>query len=566
MVPPMRQPETEIIRLRPGQLPYVSLTADIFYRLLTAEIAAQRGLYGAAAGTMMNLARGTSDPRLARRALEFHLAGGNLPGALDAARLWARLAPGDSEAGSTELALAAANGQTKGLAQALRQRIDAAKDKVVAISQALSVLSRLKDRRLAFEILDEACSASVRKLPAARVALADVAYAAGNYERALQEARAALVAEPKSEAAAQRVLEYGAKVDPHGALNEVRAFIARYPDARKLRLMLAAQLADSGDYNAAQAELAAMSRRAPEDFDLLFMQAQIAYQAGRLSQASALLQQYLEVQNQRQRAAAPGATDAGAAAIDAHILLARIAEDQGRYEEAIAELGHIDDPTMRYSVQMRQAVLRGKGGHIEQALASVDAAVSEDDDERVLGVLTKAQILRDAGQIDSAVSLLETADKVLPDMVEIKYELAMLYERQGRLSDLERLLRQVIELDPERAHAYNALGYTLADNHQRLPEALALVSRALELAPSDPFILDSMGWVKFRMGDNAAAVDYLKRAYAQLPEPDIGVHLGEVLWAQGLCQEAMTLWKEAARKDANNSTLLNTLKRLGVEF
>ncbi len=566
IAPPLRQAETEVIRLRPGKLPYVSLTADIFYRLLVAEIAAQRGLYGPAADTMMNLARGTSDPRLARRALEFQLAGGNLSGALDAARLWARLAPADSEAGSTELALAAANGQTKGLAQALRQRIDSSHDKAAAISQALSVLSRLKDKRMAFEILDEALSDPVRKLPAARIALADVADATGNDERATQEARAALAADPKSEAAAQRVLEYGAKVDPSRARNEVRDFIARYPDARKLRLMLASQLADSGDYNGAQAELAAMSRRSPEDFDLLFMQAQIAYQAGRLSQASTLLQQYLEVQNQRQRAAVPGATDAGAAATDAHVLLARIAEDERRYEEAIIELSRIDDPTMRYSVQMRQAALRAKQGLIAQALTMVDEAVPDDDDERVLGVLTKAQILREVGQVDSAVSLLETADKALPNTAEIKYELAMLYERQGRLSDLERLLRQVIELDPERAHAYNALGYTLADHNQRLPEALELVTRALELAPTDPFILDSMGWVKFRLGDNVAAVNYLKRAYAQLPEPDIGVHLGEVLWAQGMQQEAIELWREALRKDANNITLLNILKRLGVKF
>ncbi len=564
MTTPMRQPETEVIRLRPGKLPYVSLTADIFYSLLVAEIAAQRGMYGAAANAMMNLARVTTDPRLARRALEFNLVGGDLPSALDAARLWSRLAPAEAEARSTALALAAANGQTKGLGQALRQRIEASNDKAAAINQALSVLSRLKDRRMAFKILDEALSDPVRKLPAARVALADVAYASGDYKRAAQEARAALTADPKSEAAAQRVLEYGVKVDPHLARNEVRTFIARNPDARKLRIMLAAQLAESGDYNAAQAELAAMSKRAPEDFDLLFIQAQLAYQSGRLSEARTLLQQYLEVQNQRERAAVPGATDAGAAAVDAHILLSRIAEDEGRYEEAIAELSQIDDPSMRYSLQMRQAALRGRQGRIAEALTLVDVATPEDEGERILGVLTKAQILRDAGQIDSAVSLLETADKALPETVEIKYELAMLYERQERLSDLERLLRQVIELDPERAHAYNALGYTLADHNQRLPEALALISRALELAPSDSFILDSMGWVKFRMGDNAAAVDYLKRAYAQQPEPDIGAHLGEVLWAQGKRQEAMAVWREGLRKDPNNKTLLDTLKRLGV--
>ena len=564
MAPQSRQPETEVIRLRPGQLPYVSLTSDIFYRVLASEIAAQRGMYGTAATTMVGLARDTGDPRLARRGLEFQLAGGNLPGALEAARVWARLAPNDVEAASTELALAAANGQTKGLAQALRTRIDNSRDKPAAIGQALAVLSRLNDRRLALRILDESLSDSVRKLPAAHLALADVASAAGDYERAAQEARAALAADPRSEGAAQRVLEYGSRVDPKRAQTEARAFINRNPGARKVRLMLAGQLADNGDYDGALAELQAMSRRSPEDFDLLFMQAQLAYKSGQLPQAKALLQQYLDVQNQRQRATVPGATDAGAAAADAHVLLARISEDQGQYDEAIAELGRIDDPTLRYSVRMRQAALRAKSGNVDGALAMIDAAGPQDEEERTLGVLTKAQILRDADRVGQAVSVLEAADQALPDTVEIKYELAMLYERQNRLADLERMLRQVIALDPDHAHAYNALGYTLADHNQRLPEALDLITQALELSPNDPFILDSMGWVKFRMGDTTAAADYLRRAYSVRPEADIAAHLAEVLWSQGKRDQATDLLRAALQKDPRNKTVLDVVKRLGV--
>ncbi len=564
MAPQSRQPETEVIRLRPGQLPYVSLTGDIFYRVLASEIAAQRGMYGTAATTMVGLARDTGDPRLARRGLEFQLAGGNLPGALEAARVWSRLAPNDVEASSTELALAAANGQTKGLAQALRKRIDSSRDKPAAIGQALAVLSRLNDRRLALRILDESLSDSVRKLPAAHLALADVASAAGDYERAAQESRAALAAEPKSEPAAQRVLEYGSKVDPKRAQSEARAFINRNPGARKVRLMLAGQLADSGDYDAALAELQAMSRRSPEDFDLLFMQAQLAYKSGHLPQAKTLLQQYLDVQNQRQRATVPGATDAGAAAADAHVLLARIAEDQGHYDEAIAELGRIDDPTLRYSVRMRQAALRAKSGRVDDALAMIDTAGPQDEEERALGALTKAQILRDADRVGEAVTALEAADQALPDTVEIKYELAMLYERQNRLADLERMLRQVIALDPDHAHAYNALGYTLADHNQRLPEALDLITQALELSPNDPFILDSMGWVKYRMGDSTAAADYLRRAYSVRPEADIAAHLAEVLWSQGKRDQATELLRAALQKDPRNKTVLDVVKRLGV--
>src|SRR5690606_4987519 len=158
-------------------------------------------------------------------------------------------------------ALAAATGQTSGLAEALRARIDASRDKAAGIAQATAVLSRMSDRKAALAILDEALAGPARKHPAAHLALADAARAAGDAPRAVAEARAALAAAPASEDAAQRVLEYGLSVDPQAALAEARAFAQRNPGARRLRLMLASQLAEHGDYDAALAELSAMSRR-----------------------------------------------------------------------------------------------------------------------------------------------------------------------------------------------------------------------------------------------------------------------------------------------------------------
>jgi Flp pilus assembly protein TadD len=133
------------------------------------------------------------------------------------------------------------------------------------------------------------------------------------------------------------------------------------------------------------------------------------------------------------------------------------------------------------------------------------------------------------------------------------------------MRDTERLLRQVIALDPGHAHAHNALGYSLADRNQRLSEALALITRALEIAPKDPFILDSMGWVKFRMGQFKEAVDYLQRAYAIRPEAEISAHLGEALWKLGRQSEARTIWAQGVSQDASNKTLQETLKRFGVK-
>ncbi len=562
-----RVAESEEIWLRSGQLPDVTLTSNILFRILAAEISAQRSVFIPAGKTMLDLAREVGDYRLARRGLEFYLAGGNLAGALDAARVWLRISPDDAEAVSTEMALSAASGQTSGLAQALRKQIDTATDKTAAIGQAVAVLSRMPDRAVAFSILDRAINESnAKNLPAARLALADMAQLAGENERALSEAKAALAAAPRSEDAAMRVFEYGLKVDPEQAQKDARLFIAAQPQARRLRLMLTSYLTDQRNFDAAMKELAAMAKRAPEDFDLMFMQAQVAYRANQLDQARGLLEQFVSVQSQRQRANAEGATDASAALADAYMLLARIFEDQGRLDDAVAQLNKIEDPSARHGARLRQALIRARQGNIDQALAIIDAAGPETDEEVVLGVTAAAQILRDANRIDDAIARLKVADQQQPDTVEIKYELAMLYERKGQVKDTERLLREVIALDSGHAHSYNALGYALADRNQRLPEALKLITRALEISPQDPFIMDSMGWVKYRMGDRTAAIDYLSKAYAKRPETDIAAHLGEVLWVQGQRDEALKIFRAGAAKEPQNPVLLETVRRLGVKL
>ena len=561
-----RQPESEIIRLRAGELPEVTLTSTILFRILASEISAQRGAYLPAGKTMLDLGRELGDYRLARRALEFYLAGGNLPGALEASRVWLRLTPDDAEASSTEMALAAASGQTSGLATALRKQIDAAADKSAAIGQAFAVLSRMPDKRAALRILSTAIGDSnARHLSSGHMALADMARAAGDNERALEESRLALAAAPRSEDAALRVFEYGLSVDPERALRDATEFAALQPNARRLRVILASHLADRGQFDSAMAELTAMAKRSPEDFDILFMQAQVAYRAKKLEQARGFLDQYVAVQSQRLRAsAAAGATDAPAALAEAYQLLSKIAEEQGQLDEAVSLLAKIDDPSMRYTSRIRQALIRAKQKKVDEALALIDSANAKTDEEIMMGTSAGAQILRDANRLPEAIKRMQSLDQRMPDSVDVKYELAMLHERADQMREAERLLRQVMALDPGHAHAHNALGYSLADRNQRLPEALALITRALEISPRDPFILDSMGWVKYRMGQYKEAVDYLQRAYDRRPEAEIAAHLGEALWKSGQQEAARKVWQEGLTKDASNTTLQETLKRFGV--
>jgi tetratricopeptide (TPR) repeat protein len=562
-----RASESEEILLRAGKLPEVTLTSSIVFRVLAAEISAQRSAFIPAGKTMLDLAQEVGDVRLARRALEFYLSGGNLAGALESVRLWLRFEPEDAEALSTEMTLSAASGQTSGLTTALRKKIDEASDKTAAIGQAMAVLARVPDKRAGLAILSTVLQESqARDTLPAHIAIADLARAAGDAPRALSAAKAALNVAPRSEDAAMRVFEYGLAVDSQQAFRDAQGFTAAHPKARRLRLLMIAQWAERRDFEVATAELVAMARLAPDDFDLVFMQAQIAYRAKRLPEARSLLEQFVSLQTQHESSTADSLSEQGSGLVDAYQLLSRIAQEQGFFEDAVSLLDKIKEPTARHNARVRQAAIRAQQGRVDDAVALLDSSDPQSLEEEVLTASAGAQMLRDANRSLEAIKRLEAANVRLPDNIEIKYELGMLYERNQRLNDTERLLREVIALDPGHAHSYNALGYSFADRNQRLPEALKLITRALEISPNDPFIMDSMGWIKFRLGDYAAAVQYLEKAYRVRPEADIAAHLGEVLWVAGQPEAAKEYLKKGLEKEADNATLLETIKRLGVRF
>jgi tetratricopeptide (TPR) repeat protein len=181
--------------------------------------------------------------------------------------------------------------------------------------------------------------------------------------------------------------------------------------------------------------------------------------------------------------------------------------------------------------------------------------------QRVQLILAEAQLLREAERTQEAYTLVGEALEKLPDNTDLLYDYAMLAEKLDRVDVLESSLRKVISLKPDHAHAYNALGYSLADRSMRLPEARELVGKALALSPNDAFIIDSMGWVEYRLGQPEEALKYLRKAYAERPDPEIAAHFGEVLWTVGKHAEAEKVWNEALAKAPNNDTLIKTIKR-----
>jgi tetratricopeptide (TPR) repeat protein len=250
----------------------------------------------------------------------------------------------------------------------------------------------------------------------------------------------------------------------------------------------------------------------------------------------------------------------------AWLMLAQAAEMRGDGKAATGWLDKIDDPQRALEVQTRRATLMAKQGKLREARALVQQVPERRPEDARAKLVAESQVLRDVKRWPEAHAVLVSANERFPSDIDLLYEQAMIAEKMNRVDEMEHVLKRVIELKPDHHHAYNALGYSLAERNQRLPEARDLIAKAVELAPNDPFIADSLGWVEFRLGNHAPALQHLKRAYAARPDTEIAAHLGEVLWVTGARDEARRVWREGRARDADNEVLRETLARLQVKL
>ena len=202
-----------------------------------------------------------------------------------------------------------------------------------------------------------------------------------------------------------------------------------------------------------------------------------------------------------------------------------------------------------------------KQGRLADARKHLHQVTPRSNQQRIQLTQAEAQILREASAYQEAFDVLSRALEKMPDYPDLLYDHAMAAEKVNRLDVLEQNLRKLITMRPDHAHAHNALGYTFADRNERLDEARQLIETALRLAPEDPFIMDSMGWVLYRQGHIPEALGYLKRAHALRPDPEIAAHLGEVLWMSGQRDEARALLSEVLKTHPKNEVLQNTINR-----
>ena len=529
-------------------LPNQDLTENLLYEFLLAEIAGQRGNAALSAQAYVDLAKRTRDPRIARRATEVALYARMNNAAIESATIWHETEPGATRPLQALSGLLVAAGRYDEALPNLRKLLaGSANDPANGFTQLTRTLANSQDKQAALKLV-RSLAADYPKLAESHLAVARAAVTAGDERLALEEARNAGELRPDWDAPVLLEAQLLQKVSVDQATTLLAAHLKKYPAARETRLAYARLLVAQKNFVEARAEFQKLMAGIPDSTDMAFAVALLSLQLKDYDAAEKYLRNLID---------SPYRDKDGV-----RLYLGQVAEERKNLPEALRWYGEVGEGEQYVQAQIRYAQVLARQGKLDEARGRLQQAAAKNGDQRVQLILAEAQLLRDANQPKTAFDLVGQALDRVPNNPELLYDYAMLAEKIERVDILEASLRKLIEIRPEHAHAYNALGYSLADRNQRLPEARELIEKALQLAPEDSFIIDSMGWVLYRMGKLKDSLGYLRRAFAGRPDPEIAAHLGEVLWSMGERVEAERVWGEATRESPDNETLANTIRRL----
>lgn len=554
---------------QPAAYPEHELDEPTLYQLLMAEIAAQRGMPDTAFSTEYNLAKETRDPRLARRATEFALMAHQAQEAMEGSRLWVELEPNSDEARGTLLSVLVAAGRLDEAEPVLSSMLASSSKPGVALEQIGQTLSRSPNHKEALTLLQR-LAVPYQTLPDAHIAVAQAAYNNGQSDVAVAEARAAATLDPNDETAPVLVATYLQAKDPNGATAVLEEYLRRHPKSVTVRLAYARFLVSQRRYEDSGAQFRLILAERPRDADTLYALGLLAYQSQRLPEAEDYFHKFIAVrdadpeasddEDDEQPVLSSRTSDAG------YLYLAQIAEDEKDYPKALEALSHVSDGEQAFGAELQRAVVLARMGRIDEARRDLNDLPVQSQRERVQVILTEVQLLTDANRTEEALDVVNDGLKKFPDDPDLLYGEGMTAEKLNRLDLMESSLRTLMRLHPDNAQAYNALGYSWADRNVHLNEALDLIEKALALAPDDASIIDSLGWVQYRLGNTQSSLDNLTKAYQLRGDAEIAVHLGEVLWVSGKHAEAERYWKEAEHKEPDNQVLHATLERFNVRI
>ncbi len=549
---PVAKPLPKVVTQLPAQraapLPNVELSETILFKITLAEIAIQRGQPHVAVPAFLEVARETKDPRLARRAAEVAWNARFLPAALEAATLWLQADPESARARQTVIALLVNQSRLDDAVPHLEKWLAADPEHVGQNFLQISTLVAGHPDKPAIHKLLRTLAARYPQVPEASLATAQAAWNANDQQAALDAAREALKLRPGWELAALFQAQALQRSSPDEAISFLGGFVNANPNARDARLNYARMLVTARRFPEARKQFEALLGEAPNNAEITMAVATLSMQAKDYVAAEAQLRRALEI----------GHKDPDTV----RMYLGQVNEELKRDDEALKWYAGVTHGAQFVAAQARYAGVLAKQGKLAEARHHLQAVEAGDAQQRTQLTLAEAGLLRDANAYQEAFDFLGAAVARSPDSPDLLYDHAMAAEKVNRIDVLETNLRKVIAMRPNHAHAYNALGYTLADRNQRLPEARELIETAHKLAPEDPFILDSLGWVLHRLGRNQEALGYLQRSFELRPDGEIAAHLGEVLWLLGRQAEARKVWTDALRDHPKNEVLQSTVKRL----
>lgn len=522
------------------------LTADLVYTILVGQIAGQRGEQAIACTHFLRAARLARDPRLAELAANAALALDDTMAMQQTADVWIELSP--DAIGARQLAAytrLAADDVSAAMWHLRRIITLAATEGGGGYEQAASLVSRLElpDRRLK---LMETLTSEEPESADAWFARAMVAAGADCHEEAVSAARRAsnlrLGWNLPRLFLVQLLLKHG---DREQARQALETFVAESPDDRRLRLFYAQLLIDEQEFSHARRLFEQMLRNAPKAPDVLFALGVLSLQLEDLAAARDYFVQLY---------------DTGERQSDSAYHLGQVEELAENSEVAVSWYRKVAGEHA-VDARVRIALMHARQGKLAHARELLQQLRDQRPEDAPMIYLVEGVVLADLGRPEAAMDLYDEALKAFPGDHDLLYARGLQAFSLDRLDVMENDFKAILAEDPESAEALNALGYSLADRTERFAEALSYIERALALKPDDPAILDSMGWVQFRLGNSEQALEYLRKALALIPDGEIAAHLGEVLWVLGRRDEARSTWEAALDRDPDHEYLLRSIGR-----
>lgn len=528
-------------------LPRQDLTDDMMYDILLAEIAGQRGELEASVAHYLRAATEANDPRVAERAVQIASFSKQYDLALRAARRWVELDPGNIDAHKTLTVLALETGDMEAVVTQVDYLLSVTDSPEDGYHMATAILARDNDKQAALVAMQQLVSRHPES-PYAWMALSRIAVVAEDLEQALGAVDKALMLEENLPAAVILKAQILVRLERNTeAMHLLDRAVTVHPGDTSLRFAYGRMLLDAEDLEGARKQFARVVKLEPDNADGLYSLALLELETKRFSSGEKHLKRLIELDERVE---------------NAYYYLGYAALEQGNDDAALEWYGKVESGDYWSQAQLRSAEIRVRRGDVGAMQDQMRLLRQKNPEQAVEFYLLEGQVLSDAGHHTAAVDVYNAALADSPDNGDLLYARALAAEKLGRIDAAEADMRRILASDPDNVRTLNALGYTLADRTDRYQEALTYISRAHAMKPDDPAIIDSMGWVQYRLGNVDEARKYLQQAWELTRDSEIGAHLGEVLWSQGQQTEARAIWKAARELDPDNAVLLETINRL----